>query len=360
MEADGEADPRHDPGGAMELRRQHPAHDLRADGGQASDEQREAGDAVGGDQAKRRLGLRRLHRLEVERRPRVLERVQHQLQRHAEAGAHLVEADLAQHGEHPQHVAIGDEHHLLQQPVRHPRQAEAQRVLEHRAREHHADQRPEPAQHDDREHGRHDQIGQHEAGHAEADADDQREACQQRRCRAARGQGHERRRLIGHPQDMERDEVEADDERVDQEDAQGALVGVEAHRPRQQRRAGDARRQGDAADRGQEPEERARQPLPGGLVRAVVVEPHERGVEPEAEDDLQRQLDRQQQADGAVVLGRQEPGVDRQQQEADDAGGDVAEAVDGEALAERPQAVQHGRSIGGCGGACRRACGACG
>jgi hypothetical protein len=58
VEADGEPDPRDDRGGAVELRRHHAAHDLGADRGQAGDEQRQAGGAVGRDQPERRLGVR--------------------------------------------------------------------------------------------------------------------------------------------------------------------------------------------------------------------------------------------------------------------------------------------------------------
>ena len=71
-----------------------------------------------------------------------------------------------------------------------------------------------------------------------------------------------------------------------------------------------------------------------GCVGAVVVHPHERGVHAPAEDDLRDHLDGQQQRQHAVVAGRQEPDVDRQQQEADRLRGDIARAVHRQVAAE--------------------------
>jgi hypothetical protein len=78
---------------------------------------------------------------------------------------------------------------------------------------------------------------------------------------------------------VEREEVEADDERVDQNELQRADVadGAEqvAGNPGGGHQAGSEQR---AVGDEQEAEDRARETLPGRRVRRVVVETHERRV----------------------------------------------------------------------------------
>jgi hypothetical protein len=106
-------------------------------------------------------------------------------------------------------------------------------------------------------------------------------------------------------------------------------------------RRDEQQRQHDAVQPGEEPEDGAGETLPIPITLAVVEQPHERRVEPAAEHDLRDDFDGQQQADRAVVRRRQKARVERQQQEADDVGGDITKAVNREIPAERGQTGEH-------------------
>ncbi len=106
--------------------------------------------------------------------------------------------------------------------------------------------------------------------------------------------------------------------------------------------ASEQQRENHAVRGREEPEDGAGEALAIGVGLAVVEQPHERRVEPAAEHDLRDHFDGQQQADRAVVRRRQKARVERQQQEADDVGGDVTKAVNREIPAERGQTGEHG------------------
>ena len=68
--------------------------------------------------------------------------------------------------------------------------------------------------------------------HAEPEADDQREAREQRRRRSRRWSAWRTVRLLADAQHVEREEVEADDEGVDQHQPQRQLVAGQAEQAR--------------------------------------------------------------------------------------------------------------------------------
>ena len=149
------------------------------------------------------------------------------------------------------------------------------------------------------------------------------------------GQADEAGRLALNPQLVERDEEEAGEEGVDQQNLQRRRLRDGSEQvPCHGGRDGEGDGQHRAVGAQQEQEDRAGQQAPGGLVRTIVVHPHERRVDAPAKEDLRQHLDDQQQREHAVVARREEPDVDRQQQETDRLGGDVTGAVDRQVATE--------------------------
>jgi hypothetical protein len=226
--------------------------------------------------------------------------------------------------------------------VRDARQPEGERLAQIRSREHRPDQRREPPANHDRVDRRHDDIGEDNAEDTGMESDDEDQPGDQRAGRPCEHQRDELAGALADAQHLQRNEVEAGDERVDDDERDEQPVvrtvqQVSAH-PLRRGDAGDHQR---AVHHRQEEEDGAREPLTRPMVGAVEVQPHERGVHAPPEHNLRHCLDGQQHGDDPVVRRRQIARVDRQQQEADERRSDVAEAVDDQVAEEILDARLH-------------------
>jgi hypothetical protein len=232
--------------------------------------------------------------------------------------------------------------HLLGDAVRQTRQPEAQCLGEHRSREHRPNERGESRpQHADEEHRHHD-VCQDESEHAQVEAEHEHDAEYQRPRGPRERQHAELQRALLDAQHVKRDEKEAGDEGVDQHQRQRHAVPPDTEQHwREPGRRDQAGRQQGGIDHQQEEEERARQGLPAVPVRAVVVQPHERGVEAQARQDLDDDLHREEQREDAVVARGEKAGEEVQQDEAGQLNGDITHAVDDEVEEERSEPDEH-------------------
>ena len=119
--------------------------------------------------------VRLIHRLERERHPGAAERFRIDAQDVGDGAAQLIDADVRERAGEPQKEAVGHHRHLLQQRIRHARQAVAQhlaRPLPRGAPDGALDHAGQAGDQDDRG----EQVGQHDAEHAHPEADHEQQA----------------------------------------------------------------------------------------------------------------------------------------------------------------------------------------
>ena len=188
--------------------------------------------------------VRLIHRLESKRHPGTAERFRIDAQDVGDRAAQLIDADVRERAGEPQKEPVGHHGDLLQQRVGDQRQAETQHLpspLPRGASDGALDHAGQAGDQDDRG----EQVGQHDAEHAHAEADHQQQASRRGAEAAAHRPAREPGRLIADPEQAVGDAEERLQEAVQGE--QPERPGMLGRAEQQAAERGGASQQQDAS-----------------------------------------------------------------------------------------------------------------